>query len=75
MSAETSEELFPVLVADLLDQESCELLRAYAQRGEVDADEDVPAENGQAIIRQQIEISNEGLRRQLGGLLRAPPLG
>jgi serine/threonine protein kinase len=35
MSAETSEELFPILVADLLDAESCDLLRAYAQRGEV----------------------------------------
>ena len=35
MSAETSEELFPVLVADLLDEESCDLLKAYAQRGEV----------------------------------------
>ena len=34
MSAE-SEELFPVLVADLLDAESCDLLRAYAQRGAV----------------------------------------
>jgi serine/threonine protein kinase len=35
MSATTSEELFPILVADLLDEESCDLLRAYAQRGEV----------------------------------------
>jgi serine/threonine protein kinase len=35
MSAVTSEELFPILVADLLDAESCDLLRAYAQRGEV----------------------------------------
>ena len=35
MSVTTSEELFPILVADLLDAESCDLLRAYAQRGEV----------------------------------------
>jgi serine/threonine protein kinase len=35
MPAEPSEELFPILVADLLDAESCDLLRAYAQRGEV----------------------------------------
>ena len=31
----TSEDLFPILIADLADRESCELLRAYAQRGEI----------------------------------------
>ncbi len=35
MSAEISEELFPILVADLLDHESCEVLRGYAQRREI----------------------------------------
>ena len=35
MSAVTSEELFPILIADLLDAESCDLLRAHAQRGDV----------------------------------------
>jgi hypothetical protein len=28
--------------------------------------------NGPAMIRQQMETSNEGLKRQLSGLLRAP---
>ena len=35
MSADTSEELFPILVADLLDQVSCDILRGHAQRREI----------------------------------------
>jgi serine/threonine-protein kinase len=35
MPTDTSDPLYPILVADLLDAESCELLRAYAQRREI----------------------------------------
>src|SRR4051812_48830714 len=34
MTTEKSEELYPILVADVADQESCDLLRAYAQQHE-----------------------------------------